>query len=75
MIFIIQISQTSASVKFKPTAKFEKKLLVWVGFSDKGIPSPIFREIGFEINQEVYKNGFIKNKLIPFIEEHHFDGE
>ena len=67
MIIIIQVI-SNTGVKFKSTAKFEKKLLLWIGFSNKGISSPIFGEIDFAINQEVYKNDFIKNKLIPFIE-------
>ena len=69
------VSQTLASVKFKPTVKFEKKLLAWICFGDKGISSPIFRESGFAISLEVYKNNCIKNKLIPFIKKHHSDGE
>jgi len=69
------VSQTSPTVKYMPTAKYEKKLLVWLCFSDKGISKPIFRESGFAVNQEIYLHDCIKKKLVPFIEQYHSDGE
>jgi len=46
------VSQTPASVKYRPTVKFEKKLLVYICMSDKGISTPVFRESDYTVNKE-----------------------
>lgn len=68
------VSQTPASVKFQPTAKFEPKLLVWICFSEKGMSKPLFRPSGLATNQDIYLNECVKKKIIPFIETNHSDG-
>ena len=69
------ISQTPASVKYKSVTKFQKKMLVWFCFSEKGISSPYIVPSGLAVNQKVYLEEMIKKRLIPFIEKHHSDGQ
>jgi len=69
------VSKTPANVKYRTVAKFEPKLLVWICFSEKGISTPLIRPSGLAVNQEIYKNDCIKNKLIPFIKKYHSDGQ
>lgn len=75
LFYSSDVTQTPANVKFMPVAKFEKKLLVWLCFSDKGISSPIFRESGLAVNQHIYLEDCIKKKLVPFINTYHSDNE
>lgn len=69
------VNKTPAIVKFQPTEKFQKKLLVWIAFSAKGISQPFFLPSGLAINQQIYLNECIKKRLMPFIEKHHLDGQ
>lgn len=69
------VSQTPSSVKYRTAAKFEPKLLVWICFSDKSISTPLFRPSGLAVNKEIYLEDCIRKKLLPFIEQHHSDGE
>ena len=69
------ISQTPANVKYRKKAKFEPKLLVWLAISDKGMSRPYFAPSGLAVNQKVYLEECIKKRLLPFINEHHSDGE
>ena len=66
---------TPAMVKYSPTAKYEKKILVYVCFSEKGISKPYFVPSGVAVNQKVYLEECFKKKLIPFIAKYHSDGE
>ena len=59
------------SVKYSRKSKFEKKVLVWIAVSQKGISSPFIRPSGLAINQDVYLNDCIKKRLLPFIEKYH----
>ena len=69
------VSQAPSGVKFSPKAKFENKLLVYLVASPKGVSKPIFRESGsLAVNQKVYMD-CIKKRFVPFINEHHSDGE
>ena len=68
-------SKTPASVKHTEEAKFEKKLLVWVCASEKGMAKPYFVPSGLAVNKHVYLEQCIKKRLTPFINEHHSDGQ
>ena len=70
-----QVSDTPASVKYQPKAKFEVKMLVYLCFSEKGISKPFFVPSGLAVNQHIYLEDCIKKILVPFINEHHSDGE
>lgn len=69
------VAQTPADQKYRTKAKFEKKLLVWLCFSERGLSQPYFVPSGMAINQITYLNECIIKRLVPFIEEHHPDGE
>lgn len=67
------INSTSNNVKFKIKQKFEKKLLVWVAISPRGISSSFIAPSGLAIDQHVYLNECIVKRLIPFINKYHSD--
>jgi hypothetical protein len=69
------VAKTPARVKCRRVAKYEKKLLVWLCFSDKGMAEPYFVPSGLAVNQHIYLEECIKKRLIPFIEEHHLDDQ
>ena len=66
--------QTLPSVKYATKSKFEKKLLVWIAISEKGITTPYFVPSGLAVNQKIYLEHCIQKRLIPFIKKHHSDG-
>lgn len=68
------VKATPANTKYRTKKKFEKKLLVWLCFSEKGMAEPYFIPSGLAVNQKIYLEECIKSRLIPFIKEHHSDG-
>lgn len=69
------ISKTPSSIKFNPVDKFPKKLLVYFLFSEEGMSEPLFIPSGLAVNQSIYLEECIKKRLIPFIRQHHSDGQ
>lgn len=69
------LKSTPADIKYQPIEKFQKKLLVWIAFSEKGISDPYFVPSGLAVNQKIYLNECIKKRLMPFINRHHLDGQ
>ena len=69
------LQKTPASVKYRAKAKFEQKLLVWLCVSERGISKPFIAPSGLAINRHVYLEQCIKKRLVPFIEQHHSDGQ
>lgn len=67
------IDEAPNHIKFKSKQKFEKKLLVWIAISPRGISQPFIAPSGLAINQEVYLKECIKKRLIPFIKKYHSD--
>lgn len=63
-----------ASAKFKTKMKFEKKLLVWVAISPRGISQSFVVPSGLAVNQEIYLKECIIKRLTPFIQKYHSDG-
>lgn len=72
IFYTSNINQTTSSVKYMPVEKFQKKLLVWLCFSENGVSEPFFVPSGLAVNQHVYLD-IIKRKLIPFIDKYHSD--
>lgn len=68
-------SLTSSAVKYRPVAKFEPKLLMWLAFSEEGVSKPYFIPSGLAVNQKIYLEECIKKRLVPFINLHHADGQ
>lgn len=73
LFYTSNIKKTPASVKFSPIQKFQKKLMVWICFSEDGISQPYIMPSGLAVNQKVYLNECIKKRLMPFIAKHHSD--
>lgn len=69
------VSATPSNVKYRPTAKFEKKILVWLCFSEQGVSRAFFVPSGLAIDQNIYLEQCIKKRLVPFIEKYHPDGQ
>lgn len=68
-------AQSPPSVKYQEKAKFEQKILLWICASEKGLSKPYFVPSGLAVNQNTYLEKCVKKRLVPFIEEHHSDGE
>lgn len=66
---------TPPAVRFRTKTKFPAKLLVWIAISDKGRSEPFFVPNHGSVNGEVYRNDCITQRLIPFLQEHHSDGD
>jgi transposase len=69
------LSLTPDSVSSKYCTKYEKKVLVYLVMSPKGMCTPYFRPSGLAINQDVYLEDCIKKKLVPFIQKHYQEGQ
>jgi hypothetical protein len=69
------VNRTSASTKYRTASKYEAKIMVWVCISEKGISSPYYLPSGLAINQVNYLHECIEKRLVPFINQHHSDGE
>lgn len=68
------VAKTPASVKYRPKAKFEEKVLVWVAASSKGLSKPLITKSGLAVNQDIYREQCIRRRLVPFLNLHHSDG-
>ena len=68
------VSLTPSCIKYSPKSKFEDKLLVWICFSARGVSKPFFVPSKMAINQNVYLEDCIKQRLLPFINTFHSDG-
>jgi hypothetical protein len=60
-----------SDVKFYKKQKFEKKIMIWIAMSPKGLSSPFFIPSGLAINQNVYKDDCLAKILIPYIHQHY----
>ena len=65
------LNMTPDDAKFNFKAKYEKKLLVWLCISPKGVSKPFFVPSGLAVDGEVYLEQFIKKGIVPFIEQHY----
>jgi hypothetical protein len=68
------VSKTPESVKNNYKAKFEPKLLVWICISPKGLSEPVVLPSGSAVDQDVYLEQMIKQRLVPFINRHYKSG-
>lgn len=67
-------ASTPPSVKYKFKHKFEKKVMLYIAISERGVSKPWFKPSGLAINQDIYQNQCLKKILLPFIKKHHQDG-
>jgi hypothetical protein len=68
-----KISECPPEVSHAGKRKFEKKVLLWVAISPKGISKSVIKSSKLAINQKIYKNQCLKKCLLPFIREKHKD--
>lgn len=73
-LYTSDIHSAPDEIKFKEKQKFEKKLLVWVAISPRGISKCFIAPSGLAVNKDVYMDECIDKRLIPFIEKYHSDG-
>ena len=64
----------SCGVKYKSKVKFEKKMLLWLAISSRGISTPYFIPLDLAVKQNVYLKDCIIKRLMPFIKKHHPEG-
>lgn len=60
-------------VRYMQKEKYEKKLMVYLAISERGISEPFFVASGLGVNQEVYLTQCLKRTLIPFLRTYHAD--
>jgi hypothetical protein len=60
IFYFNDLSLTPDSVSSKYCTKYEKKVLVYLVMSPKGMCTPYFRPSGLAINQDVYLEDYIK---------------
>ena len=65
---------TTSSHQFMPREKFGLKILVWVAISDRGISRIYCAPSGGALNAQTYKTKCIRQRLKPFLDTHHMDG-
>jgi hypothetical protein len=61
------------NVRFRPVAKYPKKVLVWVTMSSKGFSEPYIVPSGNSVTAEVYIRECL-TRLKDFIDKYHSDG-
>ena len=62
---------TPDNVKYKYKTKYEPKMLCWIAISPKGMINPLFFQSGLAINQEVYREKWLKTCLVPFVKRNY----
>ena len=70
--YLENIDFVPANVKFRRKHKYEKKLLVWIAMSPRGISEPFIMASGNAVDQFVYRDSCLAPRLLPFIEKKSF---
>jgi len=65
------LNTTPNNIKHYYKSKYDDKVLVWIVISPKGASTPFFRKSGLAINQNVYRNKCLKERLLPFIKKYY----
>ena len=69
------LQTTPGNVRYKYKSKYEPKLLVWIAISPRGKSRTLFLPSGLAVNQQVYKESCLKERLVPFIKQYYQDGK
>lgn len=69
------IENVPENVRYKKQAKFEKKVLVWLAISPRGMSEAFFVPSGLAINQHVYREECLQKRLLKFVRAHHAEGQ
>lgn len=67
-------ARAPADIKFRKKKKFEPKIMVWMAMSSKGVSDVYIHKSKQAIRQDTYLNECINKRLLPFIEQYHFNG-
>jgi transposase len=62
-------------VKYYFKKKYEKKIMLWIAISPRGLSPPFFVPAGLAVNQYVYRDKCLKKILVPFIKKKYPDGQ
>ena len=62
-----------ANVKLRRKHKYEKKLLVWIAMSARGISEPFIMASGNAVDQFLCRDNYLAPRLLPFIKINHSD--
>lgn len=65
------IQNVPENVRYKKQSKFEKKVMVWVAISSKGMTDAYHVPAGLAINQHVYREECLSKRLLPFLRKKH----
>lgn len=68
------VQQTPETVRNKFKTKYEKKIMVWLAISPRGVSNPYFVPSGLAVNQHVYIKECIKKRLEPMIKKYYSGG-
>lgn len=60
---------------FRRQAKFQNKLMMWIAVSPAGMSQPFFCPSHEAVNAAIYQSKCIQQRLLPFIQLHHHDGQ
>jgi transposase len=63
------------AVKLKPKSKYDQKVMVWISMSEDGLSKHYMVPSGQAINQDIYIQKCLKERLIPFIKTVHKNDE
>jgi transposase len=65
------VSTAPDSVKYQPKSKWPGKIGFWYALSDRGFSDIFIFRSGLAINAERYIQCCIRERLVPFIDQHH----
>lgn len=68
------VATSPPNIRYKFQKKYEKKLMLYIVISEKGVSKPWFKDGGLAINQIIYQEECLSKILIPFLRDHHSDG-
>ena len=69
------INSVPDNVRYRKKAKYEKKVLVWMAISPKGVSEALFQQSGLAINQHSYRDECLQKRLLKFVKAHHSEGQ
>ena len=74
-IYTDNIEECPDEIKYKGEDKYPSHMLVWIAISEHGFSEPLIRPVGAPaINQHIYLQECLIKRLMPFINQHHSDG-
>lgn len=66
-------SDVPPHIKYRPEAKYPKKVMVWAAISPRGVSRPVIISSKESVGGAVYRERCIRRGLLPFLEEKYPD--